>query len=294
MKRRLLIVNADGYGLSEGVNRGIEEVCLAGFVRSISAVPNGPAIADLKSFVRRFPQVGVGVHFNLSVGSPVLPPERVQSLVNTSGEFYRGEFVARAWTGEFRLEEMQAELVAQVERLRELGAVLDHWDSHQGLHVHAPFLWAAMRAARRTGLEWVRSHDYWLFRGEASRVEVARFFAGHPVRMATFAARRAAMVVLRRAGFQCADRAALLGVLPRTDPGDPATWRRLLHALPAGLTEVWCHPGYPDDTLRQLATLVTTREAEAQALSDASLAEEARAIGVEVVRFRDVAWGRMR
>lgn len=286
---RRLIVNADGYGLAPGVNRGIEEVCAAGFVRSVSVNANGVATGDLAEFVRRFPDVGIGVHFNLTVGRPLLPSEQVLSLVNEGGEFWGRDFTARAYRGRLRVEEMEAELWAQVERLRHLGAALDHWDSHQGMHVHPPFLQAATRVARRAGIRAVRTHHYWL--PTRSSLERAVFFARHPMRLVTFAARRAVRVLLRARGFRMADRAVLLGVVPGTDPGDPATWRRLLRVLPPGTSEVWCHPGYVDDDLRRVATLVETREAEVRALSEPTLVQEARDAGVEVVGFSVLAGG---
>lgn len=178
---------------------------------------------------------------------------------------------------------------AQVDRLKDLGATLDHWDSHQGMHVHPPFLQAAIRVARRAGIRAVRTHDYWLPVTSAGRL--GAFFLRRPMRIATFAARRVVMVLLRARGFRMVDRAVLLGLLPGTDPGDPATWRRLLRILPPGTSEVWCHPGYADDELRRVATLVEAREAEVAALRDPSLVEAAREAGVTLARFRDLAGG---
>ncbi len=284
-------MNADGYGLSPGVNRAIEDVCASGFVRSISVNANGPAVEELAGFVRRFPDVGVGVHFNLVVGRPVLGPARVPTLVDETGEFWGVAFRRRAWSGRLKMAEMVAELCAQVERLERLGAALDHWDSHEGAHVVPPFLQAAMRAAGRHGLRFMRCHDYWLPTGQGPFWPVLRYFGRNPARLVTFAARRVAMALFRARGFQMADRAVLLGAVPGTEPHDPATWRRLLDVLPPGTSEVWCHPGYPDEELRRLVTLVETREGEARVLRDPALARLARDRGIALVRFRDLVQG---
>ncbi len=287
--QRRLIVNADGYGLSSGVNRAIEDVCASGFVRSISVNANGPAVEELAGFVRRFPDVGVGVHFNLVVGRPVLDPARVPTLVDETGEFWGEAFRKRAWSGRLKKAEMEAELFAQVERLEGLGAALDHWDSHEGTHVVPPFLQAAMRVAGRRRLRFMRCHDYWLPTGQVW--PVLRYFGRNPVRLGTFAARRAAMALFRARGFRMADRSVLLGALPGTAPHAAATWRLLLEVLPPGTTEVWCHPGYPDEELRRLVTLVETREGEARVLQDPALVRIARERGVALIRFRDLAGG---
>jgi chitin disaccharide deacetylase len=283
MKR--LIVNADGFGFTRGINRGIRDACEAGFIRSISVDANFPAVDELPDFLARFPGLSVGVHFNLTVGRPLLAPGQVPSLVDTSGELWGRQFRARARAGLLHEGEMEAELDAQIALLGSLGAKLTHWDSHQGAHVQEPFRTAACRAATRAGIARMRTHDYWLPNFGGRLAHTPRFLARHPLRIATFAARRAMTWTCRQQGFRMADRAALLGVTPGTAPHADETWVRLLRALPDGCTEVWCHPGYADADLRRHAALVDTRAAEVRALSNPGLVGLARDLRVELVGF---------
>src|SRR5437762_7703708 len=66
-----LVVNADDFGLSAGVNRGILEAHAAGVVSSVSVLVNAPgwddAVGRLRDLGAR-PGLGVGLHVNLTMG----------------------------------------------------------------------------------------------------------------------------------------------------------------------------------------------------------------------------------
>lgn len=67
----LLIVNADDFGLSKGQNYGIVEACRHGVVTSITAMVNGEAIEHAAALSRDLPDLGVGMHFVLTLGMPL-------------------------------------------------------------------------------------------------------------------------------------------------------------------------------------------------------------------------------
>ncbi len=75
-----LIVNADDLGWTEGVNRGIAEAQRKGLVTSTSLLANGRAFASAPEIVRANPELGIGVHLNLSDGPPTAKPEQVRGL----------------------------------------------------------------------------------------------------------------------------------------------------------------------------------------------------------------------
>src|SRR2546426_4582911 len=88
MKR--LIVNADDFGWSEGVNRGIVEAYRNGIVTSATVLANGEAFDGAVRLARQERRVGVGVHLNLSDGAPLLPRWEVPSLVHEQGQVSGG------------------------------------------------------------------------------------------------------------------------------------------------------------------------------------------------------------
>src|SRR2546426_12844846 len=88
MKR--LIVNADDFGWSEGVNRGIVEAYRNGIVTSTTVLANGAAFDGAVRLARQERRLGGGGHLNLSDGAPLLPRWEVPSLVNEQGQFSGG------------------------------------------------------------------------------------------------------------------------------------------------------------------------------------------------------------
>src|SRR5438034_2135906 len=79
---RQLIINADGYGFTEGITRAIEECIDFGTVRSLSANVNFPRSERIRELVAKRPDLSIGCHLNPIVGRPLLAPERLPSLVD--------------------------------------------------------------------------------------------------------------------------------------------------------------------------------------------------------------------
>src|SRR5215212_9818878 len=85
--RRRLIVNADDYGLSPGVNAGVLAAHRRGLVTSATLMANMPAVAAAVAATP--PTLALGLHLNLTTGEPCAGAERVPSLVDGSGRFLR-------------------------------------------------------------------------------------------------------------------------------------------------------------------------------------------------------------
>jgi hypothetical protein len=85
---KYLIANADGFGFSEGCNQGIFETIERGIITSISANMNFPSSTVTLKLQKMHPFISIGVHLNPVVGSPVSPPEKVNSLLNPKTNVY--------------------------------------------------------------------------------------------------------------------------------------------------------------------------------------------------------------
>ncbi len=151
---RRLVIHADDYGLSPGVNRAIEEALESGAVTSCSIMLGEAAAHSAIAWAAGHPQFDFGVHLNLTQGRPVLPPSQVPSLVDSHGHFWRlGTFILRCSTGRVRLREVELEWRAQIGLLRAAGVVISHLDSHQHVHL-LPWVFrnVAARLAAEEGL----------------------------------------------------------------------------------------------------------------------------------------------
>ena len=118
-----LVVNADDFGLTQSVNAGIVEAHGHGILTSTTLLANGAAFDGAVEAARNARGLGVGVHLNLTEGRPVSNPRDVPSLVNAGGELYGGPggVMRRLLVGQMRLEEVEREFAAQIEKVRRAG-----------------------------------------------------------------------------------------------------------------------------------------------------------------------------
>jgi len=137
---RYLIVNADDFGLSDGVTACIIRAWQEGVVTSTSAIVNVEGAPErIAAAHAAYPDLPIGLHLNTTTGRPVLPPEKVPSLVDAEGRFHN-RFTVFQHLHTISLAELRAELNAQAQLLLEAGVQFDHIDYHQHLMVlHTPF-----------------------------------------------------------------------------------------------------------------------------------------------------------
>lgn len=159
MKIRL-IITADDYGLSQGVNDAIEECLEAGAVKSTCVLTNYSLAAQTRSMWERLPSASVGIHWNLTQGSPILPASSVPSLVDGSGEFLgSARFLGRLRRGGVKISEAVAELRAQYfEFLGICGREPDFWNTHENVHLNPFFFKRVVAFAAECKINRMRCH----------------------------------------------------------------------------------------------------------------------------------------
>lgn len=283
--RRRLIVNADDFGLSPGVNTGIAEAHRGGILTSATLLANAPAFAEAVALAKRHPGLGVGVHLNLVRGRPLSPPGTVPTLVNATGGLRR--FRLRRMTPGF-LRDAEREYRRQIEKVLAAGLVPSHLDFEKHHAWQAGLYGLACRLADEYGIGAVRNLRepvWWAWR-----------HMGWP------GWRGAAEAALLRAGLTLFGGAADRGVagpdrlLGQTHIGQmtEGVWERLLAAVPEGVSEVMVHPGRPesdcdgDGAASGMGTsrLAGSRGAELRALLSEGVRRAVAAAGVELVTYR--------
>ena len=146
---RRLIVNADDYGLTAGVSRGILDAHRDGIVTSTTLLVNRPVDPALIDALKAS-GLGVGLHLNLTLGPPVAPAKRVPSLVDGEGRFVRD---AREAAKRARADEARIELGMQIDEFRRImGRFPTHLDSHHHVGRHEPILDLVLDFARAQNL----------------------------------------------------------------------------------------------------------------------------------------------
>jgi len=245
---RTLIVNADDFGLTPGVCRGILDAGATGIVTSTTVLVNRPIAREL---VERLQDsgLGVGLHLNLTLGSPIADPRRVPSLVDGEGRFVRSprEAASRAKKDEARIE-----LGNQIDAFRALlGRFPTHLDSHHHVGRHEPILdlvfdfAQAIRVPVRTQDGQVRAA------ARALKIKTPDHFMGEAESEAYWSSER----VLEH-----------------------------LRSLPAGVTEFMTHPGYFDGDL-SYSRYGKQRETEMAGLTDPRAREVIEREGIRLAHF---------
>ncbi|XP_060641900.2 carbohydrate deacetylase [Anolis sagrei] len=132
-----LIITGDDFGYCPRRNQGIVECFLTGAVSNVSLLVNGAAVTDAVQLAKRH-HIPIGLHANLSEGSPVCPAlKESSSLLNTEGFFHGKMGIRRVLAeGHLNMAEVRQELTAQVELFHKLtGHLPYHMDGHQHVHV---------------------------------------------------------------------------------------------------------------------------------------------------------------
>ena len=261
---RRLIVNADDFGLTAGVNRAIAELHGEQVVASTSLMARALATAQAVEIARATPTLGVGCHLVLVDGEPALPPREIPTLVDGKSGQLRPSLVAflgRLFTGRISIVEIEAEAAAQIALLQSHGVRLTHIDTHKHTHMFPAVLRPVLRAARAAGIRAVRNpfEPVWA---------ISAFVGASWARLAEVTVLRRlepiCLQIIREEGFVTTDGTiAVVG----TGALNAATLRSLLERLPNGTWELVTHPGYNDADLAKVrARLRASREVEREAL----------------------------
>ncbi|MGC2107869.1 MAG: ChbG/HpnK family deacetylase [Candidatus Korobacteraceae bacterium] len=292
---RRLIINADDFGLTSGVNRGIVEARDHGIVTSATVMANSLAFDEATALARTTPAAdfSVGCHIVLLDGVPVLPADRVPSLLQCGGqngsrlrENLSG-FVAAALRHKLNPEEVQAEATAQIDRIQGVGIQPSHFDTHKHAHMFPAVLRPLLRAARARNVSAVRNPFGQLWPLPLSsllrtRLAWKRLAQLHVLRSFAAAFRRE----VAAHGLRTTDGS--LGVLV-TGVLDLPLFTAIVESIPEGTWEFVCHPGYNDAELDQVKTrLRQSREQELQLLTSPEAKQVLCRQGIELISYREL------
>lgn len=284
---RRLIINADDFGLTPGVNRAIFEAHDHGVVTSATMMAKGGAFENAVQLAKSAPEgLDIGCHVVLVDGSPMLDRSQVTTLTQNDApqpQFYSsiGGFARRALLGKFDEHQLEAEIAAQIRKIQAAGVVVSHLDTHKHTHVFPQVLRPLLAAAKRCGIRSIRNPfelirvanfsrpDLW---SRALEVGVLRGFAKRFKRM------------IADAGMASPD--GTLGIVA-TGGLDERLFEVLAKNVPEGTWEFVCHPGYNDADLQSVRTrLRESREHELKILTSPRARECLLAQGIELISYR--------
>lgn len=143
-----LIVNADDFGYSRGVNYGIIDAHQHGIVNSTTMMMNMPGVNHAVELAKEHPALKLGIHLVLTCGKPLRSD--VPTLVDEKGNFKKlKDFIKNK---DLSLTELEREWTAQIDRFLDCGLIPTHFDSHHHVHSIPEFLPVIQRLSRKYNL----------------------------------------------------------------------------------------------------------------------------------------------
>ena len=281
---RRLIVNADDFGLTSGVNRGIVEAHEHGIVTSTTLMACGAKFQEAADMALRTPELSVGCHLLLVDAPPVLELQQVSSLAtaNSGTPRFRDSivsFAGLAIAGRLDEDQIEAEITAQIRKLQSTGIHVSHLDSHKHTHMFPVVFRPMVRAAKKCGVSAVRNPFEPLF--FAGTKNWKRRFQLGILRSFRTTFRKA----LEQSGVRTPD--GCVGIVA-TGGMTQQTFRQLIENLPEGTWEFVSHPGYNDAELGVIKTrLRHSRENELAILTSPETQDLLQRERIGLISYRE-------
>lgn len=258
---RLLIVNADDFGMHQAINQAITQALMAGLVRSTTLMVPCPAASSAMDYLREHPDIAFGVHLTAIRDTvsdefgPLTARSKVPSLVDETGYFYAFDQMAQFFA-QVRLDELETEFRAQIEAVLAAGLKPTHLDWHS-LRVN--------RMPEITDVMFGLAREY----GLALRVMG-----------------RSSIEQVQQRGLPANDD-DFLDSTSLDLAGKSARFVQLLRELPAGLSEWAVHPGMANAELRAAQpTLAQIRQTDYDFLISQEAQDVVKEEGIILMDYR--------
>jgi predicted glycoside hydrolase/deacetylase ChbG (UPF0249 family) len=255
-----LILNADDFGLTRGINRAIAELHAAGCLTSATLMAAGQAFDDAVAIASAHPALGVGCHIVLTDGRPISPPQSIPTLLGADGVHLRPkltDFLRDLLLGLVAADDIYREALAQIRHLQQAGIRVTHLDTHKHTHIFPQVIRPLLAAAAEAGVAAIRNP-----------FEPAHAPSTAPLtRRLQIAALDLFQPSFNRIAAATPRPGGTFGI-SATGGLNASTLQDLLTQLPqTGTYELLCHPGYHDPDLDRITTrLRQHREIEREAL----------------------------
>lgn len=282
MEKRL-IINADDFGLCEGVNKAIERSHKKGVLSSATMMAGMAGTQEAVDMARDMPGLGVGVHLNLVEGPATCQNGQTQCLLDENGEFKYspGKIAKKSLLSGAVREAIEVELSAQIESLLKLGLKPTHFDSHKHVHTFPMVYKIVVKLARKYGIDAIRrplegaktSSSDWPLPSKNGKTNAMIISA------------MARVNSVQNRDFIKND--AFYGIA-HTGKADIDFWMAVCKNARPGVGEVMVHPGYVQGLDPKKTRLIEQRVIELDALCSGKTKACIEDAGIEIVNYGDI------
>jgi predicted glycoside hydrolase/deacetylase ChbG (UPF0249 family) len=287
INNRKLIINADDFGLLPEVNRGIIECFQTKSISSTTLMVNAEGTQEAVDLAKTHPSLGVGLHFNLTHGSPVCEPEKIPSLVNGKGSFHsRTEFEKKIILGKILFQDIEKEFKAQLQKFDKSGLEMTHIDSHHHVHIFPSVFKIVSSYTVEMGLPlripWVS------YRFVKPTIKLKGYKAAlRKLLLHYLIPRKSSLSV--KAILTPNNFLSIYDYIPCPFPILSEHYLTLINSVSNGILELMAHPAYVTSKLKRIFTDAHIKEMERSTLVSFSLVELAEKTGFKVISFKQIS-----
>ncbi len=286
---KTLIVNADDFGYTHGVNTAVARCCEDGPVRSASIMATGPAFKDAVRVARQDQRLGVGVHIVLTEMEPLSSPSDMGGMLDEAGRMPPSPFalLLLLLSGKARRESLRKEIQRQIGRVFDAGLIPTHLDTHKHTHIIPQVIEVLAEVAAQFSIKWIRLPferiGYRQVYQDVDMEDRMVFLKQYCESRVSLPLESFFLKTVKRAGLKTPDH--FFGI-SLTGIWNESLAQRLLLDLPEGVTEWMVHPGICDQELVSSRTrLREQREKEKHLLCSPMLKELIEKKGISLRSF---------
>jgi predicted glycoside hydrolase/deacetylase ChbG (UPF0249 family) len=279
-----VIVNADDFGLAQGVNEGIIKAHQEGILTSATLMANMPGFDQAVELAGANPELGVGVHLNILRGRPLSLAQKVGSLLSQENRFIPSvsSLLYRMALKKINFDEVEREFRAQVEKVRKAGIHPSHIDSEKHIHLIRPLFRIVLKLAKEYKIDRIRFIQECCISARPGQMFKSIFISLSSSSMTK---------KMTQEGIRSPDR--FYGVC---DSGrvTAAKLQQVLQRAREGVLEIMVHPGFITQEMIELEKQMGSyyinkyREKELNALLDERLPEVIADLGIQLINFNHI------
>jgi len=276
-----IIINADDFGLVQGVNQGIIKAYQEGALTSATLMANMPGFDQAVEMAKANLGFGVGVHLNILRGQPLSTPHKVGSLLSRELRFIPSvsNLLQRIALKRISFDEVEREFRAQVEKVQRAGINPSHIDSEKHIHLIRPLFRIVLKLAKEYKINKVRFIQECCVSSRPGQMIKSMFISLSSTSM------KKKMV---QEGIRFPDK--FYGVC---DSGRITSdkLQQALRRAKEGVTEIMVHPGFITQEMLELDNQIGPyyinkyREKELNALLDEKLLNLIKDLDIQLINF---------
>jgi len=279
-----VIINADDFGLSKGVNEGIVLAHQNGILTSTSLMANMPGFAQAVELAKQNEKLGVGLHLNIVRGQPLSPVNKVNSLLNKEQNFFTNIFIIlrKLWSKKIKRQEIELEFRAQIEKILKNKIQISHFDSEKHIHCLPSLLKIVLKLGKEYNIKKIRYINEYCFTPRLFQSAKSIFASLSCLRMKEKIIENGILIPDRSYGICKSGRMSSPGI------------KKILANLKDGVTEIVVHPGFMTQELMDLEKKIGSyyinkyREKELKALLDEDLKKIIRDKEISLINFNQL------